>query len=83
MRTMFKGFTTAVFAVGLAATGAHAETKPGTPAPATQASPDAKPVKDKRYCVAQNRTGSRLATKVCKTRAEWLDSDGFDPLDPK
>lgn len=81
MRTMFKGFTAAVFAVGLAAT-AHAETKPGVPAPAAQISPDAKPVKDKRYCVQGTITGSRLARKECKTRAEWLD-EGFDPLDPK
>lgn len=81
MRTMFKGFTAAVFVVGLAAT-AHAETKPGTPAPATQASPDAKPVKDKRYCVQGTVTGSRLSRKDCRTRAEWLE-EGFDPLDPK
>ena len=81
MRTMFKGFTAAVFAVGLATT-AHAETKPGMPAPTSQATPDAKPVKDKRYCIVESRTGSRVPTKVCKTRAEWLD-DGVDPLDPK
>ena len=81
MRTMFKGFTAAVFVVGLAATP-HAETKPGTPAPATQASPDAKPMKDKRYCVQAAITGSRLDRKECRTRAEWL-KEGFDPLDPK
>ncbi|HEY0621986.1 hypothetical protein [Sphingomonas sp.] len=81
MRTMFKGFTVAVFAVGLA-TAAHAETKPGTPAPAAQASPGAKPVKDKRYCVKGEVTGSRLVRKDCRTRAEWLN-EGFDPLDPK
>jgi len=81
MRTMFKGFTAAVFVVGLAAT-AHAETKPGTPTPAATQAPDAKSVKDKRYCVQGDLTGSRLARKECKTRAEWLN-DGFDPLDPK
>ncbi|WP_447728843.1 hypothetical protein [Sphingomonas koreensis] len=81
MRTMFKGFTAAVFAVGLAAT-AHAETKPGTPAPASEAASDAKPVRDKRYCVQGDITGSRLAQKDCRTRAEWL-KEGFDPLDPK
>ena len=81
MRTMFKGFTAAVFAVGLAA-AAHAETKPGTPTPAAQASPDAKPVKDKRYCVQAAVTGSRLVRKDCRTRAEWLVM-GFDPLDQK
>lgn len=81
MRTIFKGFTAAVFAVGLAAT-AHAETKPGAPAPAASASTDAKVVKDKRYCVAGPITGSRLGRKECRTRAEWL-KEGFDPLDPK
>lgn len=81
MRTMFKGFTAAVFVVGLAAT-AHAETKPGASAPAASASADAKPVRDKRYCVEGTVTGSRLARKDCRTRAEWL-KEGFDPLDPK
>lgn len=81
MRSMFKGFTAAVFVVGLAAT-AHAETKPGIPAPASAMSPEAKPVKDKRYCVKGAITGSRIAHKDCRTRAEWL-KEGFDPLDPK
>ena len=81
MRSMFKGFTAAIFAAGLV-TAAHAETKPGTPAPAAKAAPGAKPVKDKRYCVESMATGSRIARRTCKTRAEWLD-EGFDPLDPK
>ncbi|APR54220.1 hypothetical protein CA223_02485 [Sphingomonas koreensis] len=81
MRTMFKGFTAAVFVVGLAAT-AHAETKPGTPAPAATEAADAKPVKDKRYCVRGTLTGSRLVRQECHTRAEWL-AQGFDPLDKK
>lgn len=81
MRTMFKGFTAAVFALGLA-TAAHAETKPGTPAPAATASSEGKTVKDKRYCVQGTITGSRLVRKTCRTRAEWL-AEGFDPLDQK
>ncbi len=81
MRTMFKGFTAAVFVVGLAAT-AHAETKPGTPAPAAAQAPEAKPMKDKRYCVRGITTGSRLIRQECHTRAEWL-AQGFDPLDEK
>jgi hypothetical protein len=81
MRTMFKGFATAVIAVGLA-TAANAETKPGTPAPSATSTGEAKPMKDKRYCVQSSATGSRIARKVCRTRAEWL-TDGFDPLDPK
>ena len=81
MRTMFKGFAAAVIAAGLA-TAANAETKPGTPAPASESTDQAKPVKDKRYCVESTITGSRVARKVCRTRAEWLE-EGFDPLDPK
>lgn len=81
MRTMIKGFTAAALAVGLA-TAAHAETKPGTPAPTATASAEGKTVKDKRYCVEGKVTGSRITRKDCRTRAEWLE-EGFDPLDPK
>lgn len=81
MRTMFKGFTAAVFVIGLAAT-AHAETKPGTPMPTASAGAESKPVKEKRYCVEGKIVGSNLPRKECKTRAQWLD-EGFDPLDPK
>jgi hypothetical protein len=78
---MFKGFTAAVFVVGLAAT-AHAETKPGASVPAASASTGAKPAKDRRYCVEGTITGSRLPHRDCRTRSEWL-KEGFDPLDPK
>ncbi|WP_343520115.1 hypothetical protein [Sphingomonas sp.] len=81
MRTMFKGFAAAVLAAGLA-TAANAETKPGTPAPTATASAEAKPVKDKRYCVETETTGSRIVRTECRTRSEWLEL-GFDPLDPK
>ena len=81
MRMMFKGFAAAVLAAGLATT-AQAETKPGTPAPATAKAPQEKQVKDTRYCVESVSTGSRIARRVCHTRAEWL-RQGFDPLDPK
>ncbi|MEG3178105.1 hypothetical protein U1872_17825 [Sphingomonas sp. RB3P16] len=32
-----------------------------------------------RYCVVSDVTGSRIARRVCQTRADWL-KDGFDPL---
>ncbi|MES2042329.1 MAG: hypothetical protein V4475_00535 [Pseudomonadota bacterium] len=35
---------------------------------------------DRRYCVVEELTGSRLPHKICKTRKEWL-AEGFDPLD--
>jgi hypothetical protein len=41
----------------------------------TQAAPNA----DRRYCVVDQLTGSRLPIKKCKTRKEWL-AEGFDPL---
>ncbi|WP_353203172.1 hypothetical protein [Sphingomonas sp.] len=33
----------------------------------------------KKYCVLDERTGSRIARKTCKTREAWLE-EGFDPL---
>lgn len=35
---------------------------------------------DRRYCVVDQITGSRVPHKICKTRKEWL-AEGFDPLD--
>lgn len=32
-----------------------------------------------RYCIVDTPTGTRIAHRVCKTRADWLD-EGFDPL---
>ena len=34
---------------------------------------------DRRYCVVEQITGSRVPHKTCKTRKEWL-AEGFDPL---
>lgn len=45
-----------------------------TPAPAAVAA--SKPV---RYCYEGTPTGTRIARRDCRTRAEWLDR-GFDPL---
>jgi len=35
--------------------------------------------KQKRYCVETPTTGTILPTRICKTRAEWIKHDGFDP----
>jgi len=35
---------------------------------------------EKRYCVMDQTTGSRIPQKICKTRADWLAQDGYDPL---
>ena len=52
---------------------------------ATEAKADAQTGKaspNTRYCVVEAVTGSRIATKQCKTRSEWL-AEGFDPLASK
>lgn len=38
---------------------------------------------EKRYCVATKFTGSRVPRKECKTRAQWIADDNFDPLAPQ
>jgi hypothetical protein len=43
-------------------------------------SSQAAPSVDRRYCVVDQITGSRLPHKTCKTRKEWL-VQGFDPLE--
>lgn len=81
MRIMITGFAAAI---ALTSVPALAETKPGTPTPAAGVeSVEQAAVKDKRYCIQQTFTGSRVAKKICKTRAQWMTDDNFDPLDPK
>ncbi|ODP38577.1 hypothetical protein [Sphingomonas turrisvirgatae] len=80
MRAIINGFAAAVV---LIATPAFAETKPGTPAPAAAPSQDEGVVKDKRYCLKFDVTGSRLSKTACKTRSEWINDQGFDPLAPQ
>lgn len=36
--------------------------------------------KDMRYCVMAEFTGSRIRSKLCKTREAWIKEDGFDPV---
>jgi hypothetical protein len=41
---------------------------------------DAKPEKKaKKFCILREATGTRLTTKICKTRKEWISQEGFDP----
>jgi hypothetical protein len=52
---------------------------PVTPvAPATQAADPALNPRT-RFCFKNERAGSIIATKICRTRARWL-ADGIDPL---
>jgi len=46
----------------LLSTAAHAE---------STASPSAEPVKEKKICRSQPKTGSFIAKRICHTRAEW------------
>ena len=52
---------------------------PKTPAPASSPAPSA----ETRYCVEGMVTGSRLIKRDCKTRAEWIKLEGFDPVAKK
>ena len=80
MRTIINGFAAAAIFI---AAPAFAETKPGTAAPAPSGTSSEDVVKDKRYCAKNTMTGSRIAKMVCKTRAQWMDEDNFDPLSPQ
>jgi len=76
-------FITAAAATLIVATAAPAmarDTAVPAPAPSTEASA---PKAEKRYCVDASSTGSRLPKKVCKTRADWIADDNFDPLAPQ
>ncbi len=84
MRKLITLTTAALFAAG-ASVPAYAYAEPkrqdapaATPSPTTDAQADTK-----RYCVSGTVTGSRLARKTCKTRAQWISEDNFDPLDPE
>lgn len=69
-------FAAPAFAAGPEATVANAASADGAVVSnITQAAPNP----DRRYCVVDQLTGSRLPIKKCKTRKEWL-AEGFDPL---
>lgn len=71
----------AAIAVAGLSTPAFADTPASDPTPT--ATPDQPAAASKRYCVVTKVTGSRLERKICKTRTEWMQSEGFDPLSPK
>lgn len=66
----------AVLVAGATAPAYAADPTTDAAKPATAA----KAEKAKRYCVADTLTGSRMAKKVCRTRAEWIAHNGFDPV---
>ena len=77
-------FIAAAAASLIVATAAPAMARDTAPSAPTQSDEASAPKADtKRYCVATKTTGSRLAKKLCKTRAEWMSDDNFDPLAPE
>ncbi|MEG3147483.1 hypothetical protein U1839_22750 [Sphingomonas sp. RT2P30] len=44
-------------------------------ASAPVAAPQEKPKKEKKICRADERTSSRIPKMICKTAAEWQESD--------
>ena len=67
----------AVALIATSAVPAFAATTDPTTAPAKD---QKEPKASQKYCVSETVTGSRVPTKVCKTRAEWIAEEGFDPL---
>jgi hypothetical protein len=41
----------------------------------------ATPAKEIRYCVISTVTGSRIPSKECHTRKDWISLTGVDPLE--
>ena len=79
------------FLIASAALLAGATTVPALAAPRTAEPPAATApatdmpshvAKPTRYCVVETLVGSRIPTKVCKTRDEWLDQ-GVDITKPR
>ena len=78
-----RGASAAAFALLVAAAPAQAERDAGTSQTARPAQsgggssqPSAKPEQVK-YCISDQITGSRMAKKVCKTKAQW-EAEGVD-----
>lgn len=64
----------------VAATAAPVDNPPvATTAPA----PAKKAGMDREVCLRDELTGSRIARTVCKTRGEWIEQTGQDPLAQK
>ncbi|WP_337847454.1 hypothetical protein [Sphingomonas sp.] len=79
-KSMFTA-TAALFAV-IAAPAFAAEKAP--PPPPSAPAPDATaPQAETVYCIKAEFTGSRLPKKICKTRANWIAQQDFDPLAPR
>ncbi len=66
----------AVVAVPASAADRQATENTPSTAPASAKTPP-----EKKYCVIDTVTGTRIPQKTCKTRKEWMRDEGIDPLD--
>ncbi|MCH4892056.1 MULTISPECIES: hypothetical protein [unclassified Sphingomonas] len=71
-------------AIAAASFGALATVAIGPAAAETKASAPvdtaAQAASEPKYCVMVDTTGSRIKRKVCATRAQWIEREGYDPL---
>ena len=70
---------TAILGFVSTTTGAIAADRAPEGTVASAASVSAKVGPKTRYCVVDTLTGSRIPTKQCRTRDDWLKR-GFDPI---
>ena len=53
---------------------------PAAPAPVVTPATNDTHHAETRYCVVDKPTGSLLVRRTCRTRDQWIASDGVDPL---
>ena len=77
--------TVSIVAAAALVAGAIAPASAALPDPSSASKQDeAKPEKKATtYCVEYKITGSILPRKTCKTRAQWIEEDGVDPVKVK
>lgn len=80
---IFKRITIAATAAMVATSVVPAVAATPDPNTATRAEPKQSAKKGPKYCIESKHTGSRIARKVCKTRADWIDENDFDPIAQK
>ncbi|MCR5871754.1 MULTISPECIES: hypothetical protein [unclassified Sphingomonas] len=83
MRTTMFALAAGLVTASLSEPALAAPTPRDTPAAAPSPSGTEAAADTKRYCVKYTVAGSRLEKKMCKTRAEWILEDEFDPLAPR
>ena len=77
------GVTLLAAAATVATTSAYAAAGDPSKAAKPVVAASAKASNTTKYCVVDTLTGSRVPRKQCRTRADWMASNGFDPLAAK